>query len=37
MGEIVGDQTANHANKPSKNGEKKKKEVTSSGTVGLQA
>jgi hypothetical protein len=36
MGELVSDQTANQAGKPLKKGEKKKK-VTSSGTVGLQA
>jgi hypothetical protein len=35
MGELVGDQTANQAAKPLKNGGKKK--ITSSGTVELQA
>jgi hypothetical protein len=37
MGEMAGDQTANQAAKPVKKGEKEKKKITSSGTVGLQA
>jgi hypothetical protein len=41
MGEMMGDQTVNQAAKPLKKGEKRKKrkrkKITSSGTIGLQA
>jgi hypothetical protein len=37
MGEMLVDQSAKQAAKPLKKGEKEKKKITSSGTVGLQA
>jgi hypothetical protein len=37
MGKMVGDQTANQVATPLRKGEKKEKNTTSSGTVGLHA